>query len=86
MTVFHISRTRESLDIYTAIIYPNTNFHYYAVPPGFRDSAIAENSAEFTDLRTSADFVQMVGKSAFLASFSFLKHQNISIIKKVMAI
>jgi exonuclease III len=58
----------------------------YKNTPGFCAAAIAVNSAEFAEIMTSADSVQIRRKSAFSASFSFLKLQNISIIKKVMAI
>ena len=53
---------------------------------GFCIAAIAVNSAEFGEFMNSTDCDQIIGKSAFSASFSFLKHQNISIIKKVMSI
>jgi tryptophan 2,3-dioxygenase len=41
---------------------------------------------EFAEVMTGADYVQIRRKSAFSAWFSSLKLQNISIIKKVMAI
>ena len=51
-----------------------------------QDSAIASNTTEFADLIIGVDCVNIVGKSAFSASFSFLKLQNISVIKTVMVI
>jgi hypothetical protein len=47
-----------------------------AVHPGFCDSVIVVNSAEFADFMMSADVVNIIGKSTFSASFSFLKLQN----------
>ena len=44
------------------------------------------NNVEFLDFIISTAFGKVIGKDAFSDSFFFLKHQNISIIKIVMAI
>jgi hypothetical protein len=56
-----------------------------SVPPGFCVAVIVVNSEEFVKSMSSMDSGQIIGKSPFVSSFSFLKHPNISIIKKVMA-
>ena len=61
-------------------------FIQWAVPPGFCDSMIAVNSAEFANFMISVDFCKIIEKSIFSTSFTFLKHQSISIIKRVKTI